>query len=353
VIFSPQKHVRRLFLVLLPALAISLTSLNSGSAAMSAQEPACTQPATAPKDLGTLVVAGKVDNAPALDWGTQQGCFKKYGLTIKSVIVASSPLAVAGLVSNSYDLIVSPPASLIQLMTNGDFPVRIIAPRFGYTAEEITRARQEPLYSGEMLMEVGLIVRADSKIKTFKDLQNKKVGLPTSQGSIHAGVLLGVKAQRGDPSSVQIVVIPAAQALAAMKRKDIDAIAVSEPFASQAIADGGRLIGYPGAYFYKPSPAIVYASSDVIVQKKRAAMKAFQKATLEINHLLNQPGYDASFRRVYASVNGIDADTAAKVHLPILMESQVSLAQLHFIPYVLNQLGFTRSKVDISTIVFK
>jgi NitT/TauT family transport system substrate-binding protein len=350
---APKILSRNLILVSVSTLLLSLAPLNSGVAAGTATETACSQPTTAPKDLGTLVVAGRVENAAAIVWGSEQGCFKKYGLDIKNSIVASTPLAVAGLVSNSFDLIASTPSILIQAMTNGDFPVRIIAPRFGYTASEISRAKQDPLYPGELLMEVGLIVRNDSKIKTFKDLQNRKVGLSTLQSSSHAGVLLGVKAQRGDPSSVQIVVVPSAQASAALKRKDVDAIAVAEPFASQAITDGGRLIGYPGAYYYKPSPAIVYASSEDIVQKKRQALKAFQKAVLEINRLLNQPQYDSGYRKIYASVAGIDAEAVAKVHLPELMETNVSLAQLHFIPFVLYQLGFTRTKIDISSIVFK
>ncbi len=106
---------------------------------------ACTQPTKAPKDLGTLVVAGRAENAPAIQWGSEQGCFKKYGLTVKQELVASAAVSNAGMVSGSYDIIVTNPISVVQLMTNGDFGVKIVAPRYGYTAAQIARAKQEPL----------------------------------------------------------------------------------------------------------------------------------------------------------------------------------------------------------------
>jgi NitT/TauT family transport system substrate-binding protein len=342
---------RRMPLFIVSALMIGII-VPASSFTASAADVSCTQPAKAPKDLGTLVVANKADHASALEWGIQAGCYKKYGLTIKNVLVASNPVAAAGLVSNSYDLIVSAPSSLIQLMGNGDFPVRIIAPRFGYTQADLTRAKQDPLYPGEMILEVGLVVKKDSPIRTWKDLQHRKVGLATIQGPTHAGILLAIKASHGDPSSIQIVILPAAQSSAALQRGDVDAVAVSEPYASQAILDGGRLLGYPGAYFYRPSPANVYATSDAILQKRKAAMRAFQKATLEVNHLLNQPENEASFRKIYAKFTGVDDAAAASAKLPVLRERNVSLAELHFLPSLLYQLGFTRTKVDISSLVF-
>ncbi len=127
---------------------VTLTVLSGVPTQSSAADLACAQPAKAPKDLGTLVIANKPDHAPSLQWGIDQGCFKKYGLTVKNEIVASNPVATAGLVSGTYDLIVSSPTQLVQLMTNGDFQVKIIAPRYGYTAAQLARAKQEPLYPG-------------------------------------------------------------------------------------------------------------------------------------------------------------------------------------------------------------
>jgi NitT/TauT family transport system substrate-binding protein len=300
-----------------------------------------------------LIVAGKADQVSDLEWGTQQGCFKKYGLTIKYTLASSNAVAVAGLVSGSFDLIISGPATLIQSIANGSFPMKIVAPRYAYSAEELSRAKQDPLYPGEMLLEAAVIVKKDSPIKSWKDLEKHKVGVPNLQGSTHGGVLMGIRASGGNSSLAEMLVVPAAQGYAALKRGDIDAIALSEPFASQAILDGGRVIGYPGAYFFQSGAAQVYSSSDAIVAKRRDAMLAFQKAILEINRLLNRPENEASRRKIISTVTGVDAATVEKTRLPFLMEKNVTFGEIRYLPKELKDLGFTKSIIALSSILFK
>ncbi len=72
---------------------------------------------------------------------------------------------------------------------------------------------------GELLMEVGLLVKKDSPIKGFKDLEKKKNwDSQHFRESTNAGILLGIKANHGNPSTAQIVVVPSAQASAALQR---------------------------------------------------------------------------------------------------------------------------------------
>ena len=314
---------------------------------------ACTQPAKASKDLGTLVMAGQNAQLTSVEWGSQQGCFKKYGLEVKTTSVASSQIGIAGLVSGTYDLTVTTPTNLIMAMANGDFAGKIIAPRHGYTPEEIARAKREPLYPGELLLQTVVVVKKDSSITSWKGLEKRKIGIRSIKGADHAGVLLAMRAAGASTSKVEFLTMSDAQMAIALGRGDIDAAVPSDPNASQMILDGARVIGYPYAYYAEPGVAIAYISSEGTVSKKTAAMRAFQKATLEINRLLNQPSNEASFRKTIAKVTGVSDEAAAKGRLPVMMEQNITFSQIAYIPRELKLLGFTKARVNLAPVLFR
>jgi hypothetical protein len=119
------------------------------------------------------------------------------------------------------------------------------------------------------------------------------------------------------------------------------------------------VIGYHVAYYFQAGylgdtgVALVYASNAKAVKKNTKAMRAFQKATLEINRLLNQPENDASFRKTYQSVAGVTPAAAAKLRLPTMIERNLTPADLSYIPGKLFDLGFIRERIKTAPIIFK
>jgi hypothetical protein len=89
------------------------------------------------------------------------------------------------------------------------------------------------------------------------------------------------------------------------------------------------------------------------VSKKSAALRAFQKATLEINRLLNIASNEASFRRTIAKVTGVSEEAAAKGRLPVMMETNITFSQIAYIPHQLKLLGFTKSRVNLAPVLFR
>ena len=340
-------------LALLVAAIFSVTSVASTHADSTSTQIGCAQPKKAAKDLGTLVLAAANAQLTSVQWGIEQGCFKKYGLTIKTVNVATSQIGIAGLIGHSFDLTMTTPTVLMLAMANGNFAGKIVAPRHGYSAAELARAKQEPLYPGELLLQTALIVRKDSAITSWKDLSNRKIGLKTLQSQEQAGILLAMRAIGASAAKTQFLTVPDAQMPAALERGDVDAVVSSDPFATQIILAGGRIIGYPTAYYAEPGVTVAYISSQDIVEKNQVAMRAFAKTTLEINHLLNQPESDASYRKVIAQVTGVSDAVAAKVRLPIMVEKNVTFTDIAYIPNKLKLLGFTRSRVNLAPILFR
>ena len=322
------------------------------NAAIAEAPAACAQPSKATRDFGTLVLASIPANLPAAQWGIEQGCFKKYGLDIKVNTVASTQIGMAGLVSGSFDLFMNTPSNLILFMANGDFAGKIVAPRHEYSAEELARAKREPLYPGELLLQTVVLVKKDSPIKSWKDLEKSKVAVKSFKGSDHAGILLAMRSIGANAAKTEFLTMADAQMGSALARGDVDAVVPSDPYATQIIGDGARVIGYPSAYYFEAGVAVAYMSSQDIVSKKPAAMRAFQRAVLEINRLLNKAQNDASYRKTIAKVTGITEESAAKLRLPTMSEKNVTFAEIAYIPNKLKSLGFIRSRVNLAPILF-
>lgn len=339
-------------LVLLIALISSLILPGLSNQAIADAPAACAQPSKATRDLGTLVLASIPANLPAAQWGIEQGCFKKYGLDIKVNTVASTQIGMAGLVSGSFDLFMNTPSNLILFMANGDFAGKIVAPRHEYSAEELARAKREPLYPGELLLQTVVLVKKDSPIKSWKDLEKSKVAVKSFKGSDHAGILLAMRSIGANAAKTEFLTMADAQMGSALARGDVDAVVPSDPYATQIIGDGARVIGYPSAYYFEAGVAVAYMSSQDIVSKKPAAMRAFQRAVLEINRLLNKAQNDASYRKTIAKVTGITEESAAKLRLPTMSEKNATFAEIAYIPNKLKSLGFIRSRVNLAPILF-
>ena len=336
------------------AFAVLFASISVALAAPSYAETtlACPAPSKAPRDMGILTVASLSALMPNIEWGIEQGCFKKFGLTIKTVQVASNQVGITGLIGNSYDLTTATPTNLVLAMANGGFAGMIIAPRHGYSAQELARAKVEPLYPSSLLLQTVLLVKKDSPIKTWKDFEARKIAVRAIKSEQQSGILLAMRASGASTSKTQFLAMTDSQMAVALDRGDVDAVVPSDPYATQIILSGARVIGYPTAYYTEPGAAVVYASSKEIANQKRAAMKAFQNAVLQINGLLNKPENEASYRKKIAEVTGVKPEAAAKDRLPTMVEKNVTFTEIAYIPNKLKSLGFITARVNLAPVIF-
>jgi len=236
---------------------------------------ACPKSKSDAKYIGKLRLAAQVTQLPSVQWGVDNGCFKKYGISIESNVVATSQIAPAGLIGGSYDVIVTTPINLILANANEGFGGVIVAPRHGYTPEELIRAKFEPFFPGELILQTALIARNSSSIRAnnWADLEGKKVGLQSFLSADHAGIAIAMRKAGADYKKTEFVTLTSQQMVDALKRGDIDAAVINDPFATQAILGGGKVIGYPNAYFAQSGyladsgVAVAYLSNTEIVKK--------------------------------------------------------------------------------------
>ena len=94
-------------------------------------------------------------------------------------------------------------------------------------------------------------------------------------------------------------------------------------------------------------------SSAEIVKSKSTAIRAFQKANLEINRLLNKKENEKSLRAVIAEVTKVSPDVASKVKLSTMSESDLTISQLSYLPNKLKRVGFMKGRFEIGPIIFR
>ena len=338
---------------------IALTPTNSALATGTTN--ACPQSKSDAKYIGKLRVAGQISQIPSVQWGIDNGCYKKYGLVVQANSVATTQIAVAGLVGGSYEIIINTPTNLFLANANEGFDGVIIAPRHGYAPEELIRAKLEPVYTGELFLQSALVARRDAgiRVNNWADLEGKKIATQSFLGADHAAVAYAMRSAGADYKKTEFLTLSSQQMVEALKRGDIDAATINEPFASAAVLAGGIVIGNQPAYYVQAGylgdtgVAVVYASNAKTVKKNTKAMRAFQKATLEINRLLNRPEYETSFRRTYQSVTGVTPAAAAELKLPTMIERNLTPTDISYIPAKLFDIGFIREKIKTAPIIFK
>lgn len=224
-----------------------------------------------------------------------QGYFRKVGLNVQVVTVASGPEAVRGLETGKLDVAFSSYPGMFMAQAGHAADLKIIAP--AYTAKP-----------GHLML-VGApnrsFIRPDQAA-------HKRIGV-TSRGSISD--LLAISEMRqagGDPDGVTWVTMDMRAMVPAMQRGELDGAVVAEPFVTMADEAGAvKLLdlGLDLNFEIAMSGWVVPASSAV---SRPDVIDAFQRA-------LGRGVYDVQNRdvreQVFQQYLGIDARTAREVRV--------------------------------------
>ena len=129
-----------------------------------------------------------------------------------------------------------------------------------------------------------LWVRADSPIKTMKDVENATFGIPQINSQIWVDIRAAVDEAGGDSSKIKFVEVP--NTLSALKAGNVDVTTTSEPAGTAARADSSlRLLsGYTAA---GGDLAYAYVTTQEFAKQNPNTVKAFQEAILKGNKAVN------------------------------------------------------------------
>lgn len=254
-----MKHSIKLAVASLAVL--TLTACSSGSPSGGAAEESGA--ANGALDKITVGVIPIVDTAPI--WlGDKQGFFADEGLDLEIETATGGSAIVPGIQSGSYDFAFS---NFISVMVANDkgLDMKFVANGISTT--------------GDTKSDVGsVIVKADSKISSPKDLAGKKVSVNNLSNIGDTTIKSIVKADGGDPSSVEFVEVPFPDAPAALENGIVDAAWILEPFQSVALGSGAKMLSANFAEFDPELDVAGYFTSTEYAEKNPEVTEKFTRA---------------------------------------------------------------------------
>ncbi|MFV0462134.1 MAG: ABC transporter substrate-binding protein [Nostocoides sp.] len=241
-----------------------------------------------------------LDVAPAY-LGIDKGFFKDEGLDLKPELAQGGAAIVPGVVSNQYQFGFSNTTSLL-LATDKGLPIKAIA-----------SGNQSTTDSADDF--AGVLVKADSAIKSPKDLAGKKVAVNTLNNINTTTVKELVRKDGGDPSTINFVELAFPDTPAAVLKGDVDAGQVVEPFLTTGIDQGLRTIGSNYAGIEPNLQVALYFASQAYIQSNPDQAKAFTAAmNKSLTYAQDHPD---EARAILLKYTKIEDATTKKVHLPV------------------------------------
>jgi NitT/TauT family transport system substrate-binding protein len=287
--------MRRTLLALLSATAMLAVAACGGNSSPS--QPKSAAPGV--PDKVTVGVIAIVDVAP-IYLGKQQGFFTKRNIELTMQTAQGGAAIVPAVVSGQYQFGFSNMTSLmlaksrglgIKVVCNGDASTGQDGKDFG-----------------------GVVVKADSPIKTAKDLAGKKVAVNTLKNIGDTTVRASVRKAGGDPKSVQFVEMALPDMPAALTAGRVDAAWVVEPFLAITTGQGARVVA---SNFVDAAPNLTIASyftSDQLASSNADLVKRFVEAMKE--SLAYADSHGDQVRSILSTYTQIAPDVAARMILP-------------------------------------
>jgi NitT/TauT family transport system substrate-binding protein len=288
-------------LVVLLTVAAMLAATACGSSKKT------TPPAPGQPDKVNTGVIAIVDVAP-IYLGKDKGFFNKRNIDLTLTTAQGGAAIVPAVISGQYQFGFSNTISLL-LGASQNVPVKVVCNGNNSTGVD-----------GKDF--AGLFVKADSPVRSPKDLAGKTVAANTLKNIVDTSVRASVRKDGGDPAAVKFVELPFPEQVAALQAGRVDAIFVVEPFQQAAVAAGARKIAssYVDAApnltvaMYFTSTQLAASNPDLVKRfteamkeslaytdshpdEARAALATYTKITPEVRAALTLPKWPADINR--------------------------------------------------------
>ncbi len=264
--------------------------------------------------------AVKLDIAmvPVLDaepflYAQAKGFYKDAGLDVTFSTNDSGPAVVTGVLNGTYDAAAA-----------AWFPVAIAISKGAKLKYVMTASYRA---QGDGRGHSGVVVKPDSPIKGYKDLEGKTVATNALTSLTTLTTKMQMKAAGADPAKVKFTALPFKTSLQAVAQGQVDAAVVVSPFQTEGELAGLRLVGDPILEAMPEGGAgLVLFTSEASAAKTAAALAAFTKATFRAADELRAS--TELQRKVAQDVIGLPAEVARKVPLPGLANQPINVDAL-------------------------
>lgn len=272
-------------------IAASLTACGGSSSGSSTKQGGV--------DKITVGVIPIVDVAP-IYLGKQKGFFAQQKIDPTLQPTSGGAAIVPGVLSGKFKFGFSNVVSLLIAKERG-LPLKVVANGNSST--------------GKVGHDFGaVVVPKNSPIKTPKDLAGKRISINNLQNIGDTTVRASIRKAGGDPTTPKFVEINFPDAWAAVGKKQVDAAFLVEPFVTQAVAQGGRVVAWN---FADPAPDMTiatYFTTEKVIASEKDLVSRFETA---INKSLQYANtHPDEVRSIVATYTKIPPAVLAKITLP-------------------------------------
>jgi NitT/TauT family transport system substrate-binding protein len=211
--------------------------------ATAASAPARPQ-ATVTITVNTLPIA----NALPMDLGIKKGFFTEQGIEINKRTLQSGNDVVLALQNSNGEIGYLGWVPMFIARTQGIALTAVAASEVEGTSEADNWQN--------------ILVKGSSSIRTPADLAGKTVAVNALKGVGEVMIKAALKKVNVDPDSVRLLALPFPAMRSALQNGQVDAIWTPEPFLSQVLGDGGRIVMAPGPVLGRFWPIGGYAARD-------------------------------------------------------------------------------------------
>jgi NitT/TauT family transport system substrate-binding protein len=250
--------------------------------------------------LKEVVIATQaiVDSAP-LYLGVKKGLFEKEGIDLKIETSAGGAAVVPGVVSGDFDF------------GRGNMLSTMLAADRGLDLKCIANANTTagtPDFGAVVVLE-------DSPIKTVADLGGKTVSVNTLSNIGDTTIRAVVEDAGGDPSGINFVEVGFSEAPAVLESKQVDAAWILDPFLTEALAHGARVLSYNFSEFHPELDISCVFASQALVESDPELVGSFQTAMNEA--LEYSQAHPDEVRDIVSTYTKIDPTVLAEIVLPV------------------------------------
>ena len=211
-----------------------------------------------PVVIGTQPI---VDSAP-LYLGKEQGFFADEGLDLTIESAVGGAAVVPSVISGDFQF------------GRGNVLSTMVAVDKGLDLRCITNANStagDPDFGA-------VVVRGDSPVQTIADLPGNTVSVNTLANIGDTTIRSVVEEAGGDPSGIEFVELPFSDAPAALETGQVDAAWILEPFLTEAMDAGGRVLSYNFSEFHPDLDISCVFASGALMEEDPEMVAAFQRA---------------------------------------------------------------------------
>ena len=311
------------------APVLALVAIAASLAACGSDEPSTTteEGKTTTISVGVIPI---IDVAP-LYLGIQKGFFDSRGLEVKPVPAQGGAAIVPAVMTGSQQFGFS---NVVSLLTAREKGIPVVSVAAGASS---TGVPEEDVNA--------VLVGKGSTLQSAKDLEGRKVAINTLNNIGDTTIRAAVEKAGGDPSKVQFVELAFPDMPAQLAAGNVDAVWESEPFRSQILAQGGRVLFNNLTETYPKMEIAQYFTSETYRQGNKDVVDAFVAGMNESMAYASE--HPDEVRTALGTYTKITPEVAAKVVLPD-WPTELNEASTQAVGEAAQKYGTLKSPPDVS-----